>query len=345
MFPIITEAEYRKQLNQIPGRAFLFFGDEDYLKSVAVRLSREALCPDPAFAIFNDVTIDALDYTPEKLLDAMMPPPMMTEARLILLRGIDFTSFRGELDDLLEVLRQLADYDYNTVIIHVAAGLIEEGKSAKAPLSPILKRFSEVATPVRFDAQTDARLAVWAGKHFAHPQVTASPALCAELIAYVGHNMFVLSSEIEKLACYVLAAGRSTLERDDIYTVAAPNTELGTYAFSNAILDGNSAKALEALAVLKFERKPPNLILGEITSNLSDIYRVRLLLDEGKTKPEIVTLTKLREYRAGLLIRSASRTTAARLARILALTAETDAAVKHSYNDYAPIERLISILS
>ncbi|MBE6594548.1 MAG: DNA polymerase III subunit delta [Ruminococcaceae bacterium] len=344
MFPMITEAEYRKQLNRIPGRAFLFFGDEDYLKGVALRLSREALCPDPSFAIFNDVTIDALDYTPEKLLDAMMPPPMMTEARLILLRGIDFTSFRDELDDLLEVLAQLADYDYNTVIIHVAAGLIEEGNISKKP-STIMKRFAEVATPVHFPAQTDARLAVWAGKHFEHLGVTAAPPLCAELIAYAGRSMFVLASEIEKLACYVKAKGRNTLERDDIYTVAAPNTVIDAFSFSNAILDGNSAKALEALSVMKFERRDPILILGEISSNLANIYRVRLLLDEGKTKPEIVSVLKLHDYKVGLLMRSAARTDATRLARILSLTAEADAAVKRTYNDYAPIERLISILS
>ena len=156
-FSTITEADFRKKIADIPGRAFLFYGDEDYLKSVAVRLARETLCPDPAFAIFNDVTIDRLDYTPEGLLDAMMPPPMMTEARLILLRGFDFTKFQDELEDFLAVLAQLKDYDYNTVIIHVAADLIDPG-NAKRP-GATFKRLAEVATPVHFPAQTDARLA------------------------------------------------------------------------------------------------------------------------------------------------------------------------------------------
>ena len=340
--PIITEADFRRQLHSIAGRAFLFYGDEDYLKGVAVRLARETLCPDPSFAIFNDVTIDGLDYTPERLLDAMMPPPMMTEARLILLRGFDFTKFQDSLEEFLEVLAQLADYDYNTVIIHVAADLIDPG-TAKKP-SPVLKKLSEVATPVHFPAQTDARLAVWAGKHFQHLGVEATPALCTALINHAGRSMFVLANEIEKLAAYVKSKGRNALEAADIHTVAALNTEIDAFALTNAILDGKSAQALEALAVMKFERRPPVVVLAEIAGAFADIYRVKLLLAAGKTKMDIVAATKLHQFKVGLLIQSANRTGEARLLRAIELTAEADAAVKHSYNDYGAIERLICAL-
>ena len=122
MHSIISETEYRKQIQSVAGKAFLLFGDEDYLKAVAVRLTREALCPDPTFAVFNDITIDGTDYTADKLLDAMTPPPMMADTRLIVLRGLDFTAMRAnELDTLIEVLAQLEEFDYNTILVHVAA--------------------------------------------------------------------------------------------------------------------------------------------------------------------------------------------------------------------------------
>ena len=197
MHEMISEAEYRRQIGKTAGRAYLFFGEEDYLKSYAVRATREAICPDPTFAVFNDIAIDAADYTPDALLNAMTPPPMMAEGRFILLRGLDFTAMKqSELDALIETLALLPEYDFNTVAVHIAAGMIDEGYLPKRP-SATLKRLSEVATPVRFDAVSEARLTAWVGKHFAHFGVAATPACCAFLITYAGRSMFLLANEIE----------------------------------------------------------------------------------------------------------------------------------------------------
>ena len=238
MNEIITEAAFRKLIGKTAGHAYLLFGGEDYLKAHAVRSVREDVCPEPAFAVFNDITIDVADYTPEGLVNAMSAPPMMTEGKLILLRGLDFTAMRSEeLDDLCEVLALLSEYDFNTVLIHVAAGLIDEGY-AKKP-SGVLKKLSEVAVPVRFEPATDAKLAAWAGKHFAHLGVQASPAVCQFLVSYVGPSMFVLAAEIEKLAYFALSHGRSTVGEEDVRLVAVPQLSADTFAMSNALLAGN----------------------------------------------------------------------------------------------------------
>ena len=200
MNAIIRDEEYRKNIAKAPGRAFLFFGEEDYLKAAAVRETRAHLCPDPAMAFFNDVTIDFTDYTPDRLLDAMAAPPMMTDARLIVLRGFDFRTMKSsDLDALTAVLAELEEYDFNCIILLVAAGLIDEGYLPKKP-STVFKKLAEVTTPVEFVAPTDARLARWASKHFAHYGVAAAPEVCTALIAHAGKTMFVLANEIEKLS-------------------------------------------------------------------------------------------------------------------------------------------------
>ena len=344
MRDIMTEAEYRKQLSGVAGNAFLFFGEEDYLKAFAVRQTREQLCPDPSFALFNDVTIDALDFTPDKLLDAMSPPPMMSEARLILLRGFDFTRMKAqELDALIDTLALLPEYDYNTIIIEVAAGLIDEGYLPKRP-SAMLKKLGEVATPVRFAASTDARLAAWVGKHFAHRGVTAAPDVCAYLVAFVGRDMYQLANEIEKLACFVLARGESTVTRAMVDTVSVPAVSADAFALSNAILEGKSREALSALAVMKFERIEPTVVLGELSRTLSDMQAARVFLDAGKGKKEIAEALRVHEYKAGLLARAAARIDPARLVRAISLAAEADRELKRSYGDYSAIEKLICSL-
>ena len=344
MNPIITEAEYRKLIGNTAGRAFLFFGVEDYLKSYDVKMTRERICPDPAFAVFNDITLDAIDFTPEKLLDNMTPPPMMADERLILLRGLDFTAMKAaDLDALIETLALLPEYDYNTVIIHVAADMIDEGYLPKKP-GTVLKKLSNVVTPVQFAASTPARLAAWAGKHFQHLGVTVSPADCSFLVAFAGKSMYLLASEIEKVAYFVLSKGRTTATAEDIRLVAVPAIDLDTFALSNAILAGRTDDALTALSVMKFERTEPTIIMGELSRSICDMHATRLYLDMGKSSKEIAAQLKCHEYKAGLLAKAVARTSPARLARAVALCAEADAALKRASGDYTAIEKLICSL-
>ena len=345
MHEIISEAAYRKEIGKTAGRAYLLYGEEDYLKAHAVRLTRESICPAPAFAIFNDVTVDAIDYTPDALLNAMSAPPMMSDERLILLRGLDFTSMRAEeLDVLLETLAQLEEYDFNTVLIHVAAGMIDEGYSTKAP-SATLKKIAEIATPVHFEAPTDSKLTAWAGKHFAHLGVAVDAATCAFLVSFVGRNMFLLAAEIEKIAYYVKQNGREQATEQDVKLVAVPQISADAFALSNAILSGNYVEALEALAVMKFQRIEPLFVQAELTRTFCDMQAVKVLSEAGRTAADIGNILKIKSsYKVGIYTRAAARIPAARLARAVELCANADAELKRSYADYTPIEKLICSL-
>lgn len=349
MHAVITDTEYRKLIGKTAGRAYLFFGEEDYMKNYAVQLTRENISPDPTFALFNDVTIDAVDFTIDGLLNAMSPPPMMADGRLILIRGLDFNVMKRDdmkplYESLLEALALIPEYDYNTVIIQVAAGLIDEG-TVKKP-SAMLKQLSEVAVPVRFDPVTPARLCAWAIKHFAHHGVTASPELCQHLITVSGRDMFRLSGEIKKIAHHVLAHGRDALEKTDVDVLAAPEISMDTYALSNALLTRDYRAALDVLAVLKFERAKPFVVLGSISATLCDVYATRVAMDEGRTLAEITAAYfKNSEYRAKLAMRSASSTSMEQITRVIDLCAEADEKVKRSNTDsFEVLERLICSL-
>lgn len=344
MNPIITEADFRK-LKTTAGRAFLFYGEEDYLKTHAIKTTRERICPDPSFAFFNDITLDVLDFTPDKLLDAMTPPPMMTEEKLIVIRGLSFNSMKPpEVDALCEALALLPEYDYNTVILHVANGSIDEGYSVKKP-STIIKKLSEAVTPVYFQSPGDARLAAWAGKHFAHLGVTVSPADCALLISHVGKSMYMLANEIEKVAYYVLSKGKNLATSEDILHVTMPNADVGAFALSNAILAGQTADALEALAVMKFERAKPEFIMGELSVTLCNMLAVRCYTDGGKSIKEISKLLGgMHEYKVELLVKAVRRVSPARLTRAVQLCTEADAAIKNRSSEYEAIEKLICSL-
>ncbi len=342
---LIKEDVFRKQIKKSLSGGYLFFGDEDYLKSVTLRSAREAICPDESLSFFNDVRFEALDYSPDAILNAMMAPPMMTEQKIITVSGLDVGSMRSEaLDDLFEVLSLLPQYEYSVVILSVPAGNFDEGTLPKRP-SKLLTRFCEVLTPVWFDSVTGARLSAWVGKHFEHHGATASPAVCAKLISICGNSMYTLASETEKLSYYVLSQGRRDVLSEDVDEIAIPELSSDTFAMTNALLDGRSADALRALEFMRFHRVEPVIILGEISRSLCDLLGVKALQKDGATISEIASVLGIRsEYRVKLYLNAVANKSERRLCRAVELCSEADLALKQNSQGYQPIERLICCL-
>lgn len=343
---IIKEDIFRKQLKSGLSGGYLFFGEEDYLKSFSLRAARDAVCADETFAVFNDISIAPIDYTPDALLGALIPPPMMCEKKIVTINGLAIEGMRpSDLSDLCDVLATLPDYDYNVLIISVPSGLIDEGRSANAP-SAVLKQLSKYLTPVKFDSVGGARLISWLGKHFTHHGVKASEKACSMLIDRCGKSMFTLSSEAEKLSYYVLANGRDEVMCADVENVSPETIDSGAFALTNAILDGKSAAALDALNFMKFEKTEPVIVLGEVSSAISDLLAIKALQGEGASATEIASILKINQFKAKLYAAAAVGKSFDRLKRALYLCSVADISLKSSQgmSGYTAIETLICTL-
>ena len=343
---ILKDSDFKKEIKVGLKKGYLFFGEEDYLKSFAVRSAEEALCPDPTFAFFNVMKLDALDFSPSKLLDALMPMPMMTERKLILLSGLNFVSMRpNELDDLCHALESLEEYDYNTLIITVASDCFEPGYLPKSP-STALKKLAEHLTPVQFERCSPSRLNAWVQKHFAHNGISVSPEFCATMIDYCGRGMFQLANEIDKLSFYEGFHGRETATEADLRLVCTPVTEYDAFAFANAIMDGKQDAALAILADYKFRRIEPLIILGEVVRVFCDMESIRAMEADGCPFQEIAAHFKqhfkYHEYKVGLYQKSLRQISEKRLHRAVEACIAADTAMKNSFsNGYLALEKLI----
>ncbi|MBE6538428.1 MAG: DNA polymerase III subunit delta [Ruminococcaceae bacterium] len=340
---IISDAEFRKQLKGELGTAYLFYGEEDYLKSHALSLAANTLCPDPSFALFNSLKLDMLDYSPEKLADMLMPLPMMADKKLITLTGFDFGAMRqSEVDELCDTLTMLDEYDYNTVIICVASGCIDEGYSMTKP-SSIIRKLSEFIVPVRFEKSTPQKLATWALKHFEHGGVKIGTDALSFFIEYCGSGMYRLANEIDKLCAYVLYSGRDTVTKEDIREVTVADTEFDTFALAGAIMEGRNSDALSVLDFLRFKRTDPLLIFGEISKTICDLLLVKRLVDDGHTYVDIGKAKIMNEYKAKLYVASSAKLSYPRLYRKIELCTEADRILKTANlsDGYSAIEMLI----
>lgn len=338
---ILTDADFRKQISSTPAVGYLLFGEEDYLKNFAVAQARQTLGGDEALACFNELILDALDFTPEALRQALMPLPMMADRKVIVVRGLDFESMKPyELDALCEVLAELGEFDYNTVLIPVSSGLIDEGYLPKSP-SKILKRLGEYLTLVRYERCTPAKLNGWCIRHFKHNGVEASSALCNTLVDSCGRNMMTLASEIDKISYYVLAHGRQEATADDVTAAASTTTEYDAFAFTGALMERNTPRALDILADLKFRRTEPLIILGEVIRTACDMLVVLTLTRNGATPAEISKRLNMHEYKVSLYRRHAMNAGEAGVRRMIEAAERADRELKLSPRGYASLETLI----
>ncbi|MBR3895188.1 MAG: DNA polymerase III subunit delta [Clostridia bacterium] len=342
---VIKESDFRKEIKSAPRAGYFFFGEEDYLKAFALRHAREILCPDETFSIFNEMKLDGIDLTPNKILDAMMPIPMMADKKLITISGLNFNTINASaLEALCEAFAQLSEFDYNVLIINIAADGLDVGYLPKRPSSAFSK-LSEHLTPVNFEKCSSAKLAAWVQKHFEHNGVQASPALCAAMPDFCGHSMFTLAGEIDKLSFYTLWNGETLATEENMRLVCTPALEYDTFAFTNAIMEGNREAALAILADYRGRRIEPTIVLSEVSRVICDMVSIQSMTSEGTPASEIGAALKLHEFRVSLYQKSLRNTSEQRLRRALRACTEADETLKgSSVQGYTALERLICAL-
>lgn len=336
---LIKESDFRREIKSSPDKAYLFFGEEDYMKAYSVNLASETISPDPSLSFFNEIKMDSFSYSPSALLDAMMPMPMMADRKLILITGLDMGAMKqSEIDALCATLEQLEDYDYNTVIISVASDRLDPGYLPKKP-STLLKKLAEHMTLVNFEKNTPSRLAAWVGKHFEHNGVHADPSVCAFTVERCGRDMFFLASETDKASYFVKANGRDTVTRDDILNVTIAAAEYDAFALTNAIGARKRDVAIDILKDLKLRKTDPIVIMSEITRTVCEITSVITLNKDGLTQAEISSVLKLHEYKISLILKNQLSLEICH--NMLARCRDADLELKNSGDGYAVIEKLI----
>lgn len=351
MKEIITESEFRKRIAKKPIGGYLFFGDEDYLKHHAMKSAREAVCPDPSLAVFNDLRIDmsAASLSPDELYSriasALSAAPMMADYKAVTIDGLFADELRpAELDAVCRGAELAEEFDFNLFIISVPAGMLDPGRLPKSPSSTLSKLAGNL-TAVNFEYVGEAKLAAWAVRHFEHHGVKPYEGVTAALIGRCGKNMFTLAGEIEKLCFYALENGRNTVSAEDVSLVTCLEEVFDPYALGSAVADGNSRLALRILAVEKAQRTEPVIILAELSKTLSDMLSIKLLSSAGMPPREIAGALRMKsDYRVKLYLGKVRDLPQEKLRRAVALCAEADGALKNSSSGYGEIERLICAL-
>lgn len=323
------------------GGAYLFAGEEDYLKKYYAGEIEKLAVPDEAFAPFNKCVFDGSDISFAELADAIESPPMMSDFKLIEWRYPDIDTMRkGELEKLEEIASAVSSSAYAVLVIIVGTDGFDHG-TVKRP-SKLAARLSKIFNLVVFDKSTDAQLISWLSRHFEAEGLRASQKALSSLIFRSGHSMEVLIGEVAKLSAHAKANSLSEITEENVALVASATLECDAFALSTAITDRNREGAFLALADMQQRRIDAGAALATLSRAFSELVTVGALADEGKDAGDIEGLLHWNAWKIKICISSAKRWGTARLTAALSRLRELDAASKSGgVSGYKVIEMFI----
>ena len=306
--------------------AYIFAGEEDYLKKYYLSEIGKIACPDEAFALFSRSVFDGEDVSVLDIAEAIKAPPMMADYKLVEWRYPNLDKMteaaRGRL---IELASSLSEYPYAILVLFCDEDGFDAG-TAKRP-SKLAKRLSESFGVVNFEKSTDAQLIGWLKRHFDANSIAVSQDTLQALIFRSGHSMQTLKNEVDKLSAYAKANSLTAITPKQINLVASPTLECDAFALSTAITDKRRDKAFVALMDMKMRRIESGAVLATLQRAFSELCVIALLLEEGKGASDIESVLKWNPYKIKISIAAAKKWGAARLAeakeRLRVLDAES----------------------
>ena len=340
----MTEAEFKHELKCLKG-GYLLYGDEDYLKFSYSREAKKQVL-DGMLDEFNHIVIYGEDFSPYALSNAIATLPMMSEKKLVEVRGVNFNALKkDEINELCEALATIEENASHTVVIIRADSNYFNAGKGKRP-SELFKQMSKYLTPVQFDFPTQARLRNWILKHFGKWEIEIDPTLCDKMVEICGHDMWALTNEIEKLCAYAKMNELTKITIEIIDTVCCKTVEYDDFRLTNALLDKNKDLVFETLRRQKASHEPPFAILSSVIRLYTEMYLVSLQLTSGMSKLQIASALNIHEFKVGKYINALSGVNPKKIERAAELCRDADIASKSLSNvvGYIAVERLICAL-
>ena len=285
-----------------PGCAYIFHGEESYLREYYLGALRKVLVP-AGFEEFNDHRLEGKDLTVQTLAETAEAMPMMAERTLIVVT--DFDLFRLGEDQRERMIAFLEDIPPYCCVVFVYDTVPYKPNRT---MKKLWKAVSEHVQTVEFRAAESGDLLAWIARRFRALGKEIDRQTAEYLVFTCGGLMTGLVPEIAKIAAY---AKGGAVTRADIDAVADPVLSAEVFRLSDAVLQGDYDRAAEILGDLLKMQTEPIMILAALGSQLRRIYTARLAIDSGRDRYWLMELWEMKsDYPAKLLLTAAKRTTA-----------------------------------
>lgn len=302
---------------------YVLFGADDFSLRGKLEDLKSELGDEESLAL-NTTFFEAQQLTLSQLIGAIQAIPFLGSNRLVIVEGLlsRFEQKEGRRDLDFGEWQSLDDcasqMPATTVLILI------DGKIAKN--NPLLKKLAPISEVQEFPQMKGARLEQWIDSCVAKCGGRISPRAVKLLNELAGENLWVLSSEIEKLCLY--SRGRR-IEEEDARRITTYAREVSVFAMVDAIVEKRAPTAMQLLHQLSTEGMAPAYLLFMLTRQLRLMVQARELDAHGLSAVEKQKqLGVSPNFPIDKLLRQSARYPMPRLIEIYQKLLDTDIAIK-----------------
>ena len=310
--------DFKKDLkNKNFKRAYLFCGDEKYLRSHYEKRAAEAIVPGSELM---DLTVSDGGLAPGALARAFETPPFTAEKRLTIFRDTGlFAAGKKDEADAAEnyIAKVLAAAEAPLAVVIFSESRIDK----RVKIYKIMEKSGGVA---EFKTPSEKELIDWITGIANRNGCTIKPAAAAAVVRYAA-DMAALESETMKLVAYRVSG---EITPDDVERLCVKSLDIKVFALISAIGAKNRAAAVNMYRGLIEEKESPLMILGLIARQFGIMLRVRELSAGGAGVGEMSEALGLRSFVTVEALRQTKLFTGDSLDNAFAECLETDYRIK-----------------
>ena len=265
--------------NQEYKQAYLFFGEEGYLKKQYRNKLLQAWNPDGD--TMNESRFEGKGIDVKEVISLGETMPFFSDRRIILLENTGF--FKNQCPELAEYLNNLPDYLYLL--------FVEEEVDKRSKMFKTVKQIGRV---VDFAVQDEKTLMRWVLGIMKREGKQITQRDMEHFLSKTGTDMSNIEKELEKLLCYTM--DRSVITGEDIDAVCTTQINNRIFAMVQAVAEQNQKKALDLYYDLLALKEPPMRILFLLARQFNLLLQVKELQRLGCDQKTIASRTGLQSF-------------------------------------------------
>jgi len=309
---------------------YILSGQDDFSLNQSLEEIKRNLGDQTVLAT-NTATLDGQKVTLDQLRADCETVPFLSEKRLVIIKGLlERFEPRGDSRRQRKSTRVTKQPDEYKSFSACIAGIPEstilvliEGKIANN--NSLFREFADKATVKLFPLLRDAQLRQWIQRRLSEEGGSISLQAADLLTKLVGSNLWVMSSEINKLVSFT--SGRR-IETEDVKAITSYAQEGNVFAMVDAIVEFKAELAQQLLERLLQEGAAPAQLLFMLSRQLHRIVRAMELSKQRKPRAEIQSRLGLADFAVSKTLEQARRYSLPRLKEVYRQLLEADLSIK-----------------
>lgn len=291
-------------------RAYLLYGDEDYLKRTYKNKLKEAISGDDTmnYAYYEGKDIDVQD-----LVDISQTLPFFAERRLIIVEDSGF--LKNSAENVASAIKEAPE---STCFLFVESEVDKRNK--------VFKAISEVGYVCEMKKQTEETLMTWAARIFRENNKNITRDNMAYFLTKTGTDMDNIQNEANKLIAYAME--RNEITKEDIDLVCTVQTVDRVFDMINAISEKNQDKVIGLYSDLVALKEPPMKILALMGKQFATLLAVKEMSKAGHGNSAIAEKLSLRPFFVGKYVAQSKAFTSKQLRNAVEDCVEADHSIK-----------------